>query len=319
VLLNRWQFLVRLLLVICLSFSFARLFWLLLPLPNVSSAVVASARLNISTNNHEGTHDSNTASSNTASSNIMNSGINVEQLKSLHVFGKAEAIKKQAVPAVNIPSSETQLGLLLLGVVSSNIEQLARAIIAVGNKQEIYAIGAALPAGDKVTLAKVMTDRIIISNNGQFEALFLYQHDAKTKTVAARSAPKISLEQEQKMLDWQADHTETETLPPRAKPVVYSTDQAVTEVGRSMSDVVTMSVYHEGGTMAGYKISPGRDADKFKALGLQTGDVVIAINGWPMSNPAQIVEMYQEMGNANSASLQIKRGTNVMTVDMALQ
>jgi general secretion pathway protein C len=302
--LGQWQFFIRFLLVICLSFSLSRLFWLVVPAPRTNSEVNISNFSKLAEVSH----------SSTASSRI-----DIEQLKSLSLFGKEDKVVKNT--PITIHSAETSLNLSLMGVIASNLEPLSRAIIAVSQKPDIYAVGAALPVGAGITLVGVMTDRVIINNNGQFEALFLYQNNANHKSNVVSSADSASLtrEQEEKMLEWQADHAEPEAPPARQKPVVYSTDQAITEVGRSMLDVVSMSVYQESGAMAGYKISPGRDEDKFKALGLKPGDVVVAINGWPMSDPEKIAEMYQELGSTNSATLQIKRGAHVMSVDVALQ
>ena len=301
--LSYWQFLVRLLLVICLCFCVAHLFWLLFPTPTIPFASV-----NISV-------ASNQAAMNASS--INSSGINIVQLKSLHLFGKTNAAKKEVVPLVQIPSSETQLNLILTGVVTSNYEKMERAIIGADNKQYIYAVGAALPVGDGVILVKVMRDRVIINNNGKYEALFLYQNDGKTKAVATHDSPAMSREESQRMLEWEADHAEPEVVASVKHPTVSLPDQAITALGRSMSNAVTMNTFNEGGKMVGFKLSPGRDTDKFKALGLQTGDVVIAVNGWPMSDSAQILEMYNNLGS--SATLQVKRGTNVMTVDVGLQ
>jgi len=91
------------------------------------------------------------------------------------------------------------------------------------------------------------------------------------------------------------------------------------QVTRNLNDVMSMSIYRENGEVVGYKIKPGRDAEKFKALGLETDDIVTAINGMPLTNPAKIMEVYKSMGNATSASLEIKRGGGVITVDVVLQ
>lgn len=296
--LSYWQFVVRLLLLICLCFSLARLFWLLLPEP-----VIPTAAFHISARKHVANESLNKSS--------------IDQLKSLNVFGKAGAAKEETVLVVDVPSTETQLNLILMGVVASNYEQKARAIIGIDNKQDVYAVGTALPVGEGIVLIKIMRDRVIISNNGQSEVLFLYQDDPETKAVAARDSPVMSREDSQRMLEWEADHAEPEVVAAINHPTVSLPDQAITALGRSMSNTVTMNSFNEGGKMAGFKLSPGRDVDKFKALGLQSGDVVIAVNGWPMSDSAQILEMYNNLGS--SATLQVKRGTNIMTVDVGLQ
>jgi general secretion pathway protein C len=96
-------------------------------------------------------------------------------------------------------------------------------------------------------------------------------------------------------------------------------DPALAEVSRNLADVVSMSIHRENGQVVGYKIRPGRDAEKFKSVGLQADDIVTAINGTPLSNPAKIMEIYKNMGNTTSASLEIKRGGGVITVDVVLQ
>jgi general secretion pathway protein C len=93
----------------------------------------------------------------------------------------------------------------------------------------------------------------------------------------------------------------------------------VAEVARTLSDVIAMSIQRENGHIVGYKIRPGRDAEKFKSFGLQPDDVVTAINGMPLTDPGKIMEVYKNMGTTSSASLEIKRGGSVITVDVVLQ
>lgn len=298
--LARWQFLVRLLLVLSLSFSLARLFWLLLPLPNIPPAAVAIA----SVTNHAGGDGKL---------------VDIAQLKALHVFGKAaEAPKPDAAPAViENQAVDTHLNLVLLGIVGSSDEKLARAIISSGDKQDVYSVGEALPVGNGVTLSKVLEDRVIINNNGQYESLWLYQNDPNAPSFSRQAVT-------------QSPPPSTQTMPlgrPGPMGPQMQTPESPEQAGdpgmaaatRSLSDVVAMSIYRENGQVVGYKIRPGRDAEKFRALGLQTDDIVTAVNGMPLTNPAKIMEVYKNMGNTTSASLEIKRGGSVITVDVVLQ
>jgi general secretion pathway protein C len=297
--LSQWQFFVRLLLLIWLSLNLARFFWLIMPSPFVATVNVSNLSHGVEINKTQ----TNT--------------VDLDQLKSLAIFGKAQSVAKNV--SVNVNAAQTNLNLSLMGVITSNLESMSRAIISVGQKPELYAVGARLPVGEAISVVKVMKDRVIISNNGQFESLFLYQNDPKNTFSSAINTTSLSREQEQKMAEWQAEHAEPEAPPPREKPVIFSNEQAVAEVETSLSEVVVMSAYQESGTMTGYKISPGRNQEKFRELGLKSGDVVVAINGWPMSDPQKIAEMYQDMGSSHSASVQIKRGNQVMLVDLAVQ
>lgn len=299
--LSTWQFLVRFLLVLSLSLSLARLFWLVFPAPVIPAATVAipTAATHIDTNN---------------------SSVNIALLKTLAVFGKAEAPKQDQPAVIETQATVTQLNLVLVGVIVSSDENSARAMIASGDKQDLYAVNAPLPVGNNVTLSKIMSDRVIINNNGQYESLWLYQSDPNAPAISQSSQSQAAAQQ---IIPAQAPYPSGR---PGPSPEMQSppergggSDPALTEVSRNLSDVLAMSIQRENGQVIGYKIRPGRDAEKFKSLGLQTDDIVTAINGMPLTNPAKIMEVYKNMGNTTSASLEIKRGGSVITVDVVLQ
>ncbi len=305
--LSRWQFLVRLLLITSLSFSVARLFWLLLPNPSIPPAAIAISVV------------SHVASNGPA--------VNIEQFKSLSVFGKADAPAAKTDVNPESQATESHLNLMLMGVIASSDDSLARAIITAGDKTDVYAIGNSLPVGNGVSLAKIMSDRVIVNNNGQFESLLLYQDNPGASPISQAYAPPPAAVSER---PWQANNSfpngPSMHSPSADRNPNYdsperggATNPVVGEVSRNLSDVVAMSIYREGGQVVGYKIRPGRDAEKFKTLGLQTDDIVTAVNGMPLTNPAKIMEVYKNMGNTTSASLEIKRGGSVMTVDVVLQ
>lgn len=293
--LSTWQFLVRVLLVLSLSLSLARLFWLVFPAPIIPAATVAILTSSAPT-------DSN------------NPSVNITQLKSLTVFGKVEVAKQEQPAVIESKAVDTHLNLILVGVMEGSDESSSRAIIASGDKQDVYAINAALPVGNNVTLSKVMNDRVIINNNGQYESLWLYQNDPNAPPISQASAMPQAMVPQQPMPSGRPGPS-----PEMQSPQDRASEPVTAEVSRNLADVVAMSIYRENGQVVGYKIRPGRDAEKFKSFGLQTDDIVTAINGMPLTNPAKIMEVYKNMGNTTSASLEIKRGGSVITVDVVLQ
>lgn len=294
--LSSWQFFVRLLLVLTLSLSLARLFWLLFPAPAVPAAIVAIPTVS-------GPVDTG------------NGSVNIAQLKSLSLFGKVEAPKQDQPAVIESNAVDTRLNLTLVGVMESSDENSARAIIASGDKQDVYAINASLPVGNNVTLSKVMADRVIINNNGQYESLWLYQNDPNAPAVSSPVSSPQPIASQALLSGRNGVAYGPEVQSPQEK----SGDPALAEVSRNLADVVAMTIHRENGQVVGYKIRPGRDAEKFKSVGLQADDIVTAINGMPLTNPAKIMEVYKNMGNTTSASLEIKRGGSVITVDVVLQ
>lgn len=303
--LARWQWLIMLLLVLWLSHSLARLFWLVIPAPSVPPASVALLAA----------ADSAVAPT---------SGVNIAQLKGLTPFGDAaEApvaaeVQPQASD-IESDASDTQLNLVLRGVIGSSTEKAARAIIVAGDKADVYAVGDTLPVGTNVTLAKVLDIRVIINNNGKFESLWMYKDDPNApKLTSSFAAPDTNTAANfQQRPPLYADKSPVYDSP--AQVPGSSAEPAMAEVTKTLADVVAMSIYREGGQVVGYKIRPGRNAEAFDSLGLQADDIVTAVNGVPLSSPGKIMEIYKSMGSATSANLEIRRGGSTVNLDVMLK
>lgn len=318
--LERWKWLATLILVIWLSHSLARLFWLLAPAPIIPPAVVSAVVSPAS----RAAEDPQT--------------VNVAVLKEMDIFGKVDeaAVAEQAAattaPVIESEAVDTQLNLVLRGVIGSNDEASARAIIANGAEAEVYAPGDELPVGRGVTLAKVLGLRVILNNNGRYESLWLYQDDPNAQS--AIGAPYVPDANASRSWPDQDDASANDQGGGQQQPLFVdkspgydpsrggspsgSADPAA-EVSRTLSDVVAMSIHREGGQVVGYKIRPGRNAEQFTAAGLQADDIVTAVNGVPLTSPGKVMEIYKNMSNATSASLEIKRGGSVLSVDVVLQ
>jgi general secretion pathway protein C len=308
--LQSWKFLVIFLLVLWISHSLARLIWLIIPAPEIPAAAVALT----------------TPSASGAEAQT----VDINQLKSLQIFGSAQQTSSEqptATPAVETEATvDTQLNLILMGVIASSDENAGRAIIAANGQQDVYAPGAELPVGKGVTLAKVLDLRIILNNNGRFESLWLYQEGA----AGGRSQTNYATPDQAASRSW-SEESEPATADGNQPPVFVDRNQQAqgdvgpvendlpADVSRSIADVVAMSIHREGGQVIGYRIRPGRNAEQFTALGLQANDIVTAVNGVPLNNPGKIMEIYKNMSSATSANLEIKRGGSVLSVDVVLQ
>lgn len=304
--LARWQWLIMLLLVLWLSHSLARLFWLVIPAPGIPPASVAFLAA------------SDSAVAPTA-------GVNIAQLKTLTPFGDAAEAPAAAevqpqASDIEADASDTQLNLVLRGVIGSSAEKAARAIIVAGDKADVYAVGDTLPVGTNVTLAKVLDIRVIINNNGKFESLWMYKDDPNApKLTSSFIAPENNntAPNFQQRPPLYADKGQIYDAP--AQVPGGSTEPAMAEVTKTLADVVAMSIYREGGQVVGYKIRPGRNAEAFNSLGLQADDIVTAVNGVPLSSPGKIMEIYKSMGSATSANLEIRRGGSTVNLDVMLK
>lgn len=318
-----WRFLVKLALVIWLAYTLAQVVWLLVPAPETPQARVAPNALEADRGDATGER------------------VDIAQLASLEIFGRvAEGGEPEEFAGsgdapggsgIEDEAVDTELKLVLRGIMGSNEEAAARAIIADGSDQAIYAPGDELPVRGSVTLEKVLPLRVILNNSGRYESLWLYSdNDLGSSLAASRPVPDTPSR------SWEGDDSEDMAESPEPQddmraeedteePVEeQELEEAADEVAdrmgsQSLSDVVSMSIHREDGQIVGYKIRPGRNQAMFDSLGLEAGDVVKAVNGVELSSPQRVMEIYRDMGDASSASLLIERGGQELSVDIELE
>ena len=61
------------------------------------------------------------------------------------------------------------------------------------------------------------------------------------------------------------------------------------------------------GQQRGYRVYPGRNRQQFAKLGLMPGDLVTAINGAALDDPARGMEILQSMNSATDVTVTIER------------
>ncbi len=290
--LSYWQTAVILLLTVVLSLTLARLFWLVFaPGPQAAPAsqtVLMRPAMQMSGGD---------------------AAVDIAALKALYLFGNidaqpAEQASQQAVEQpIVLAAEETKLDLVLRGVVDSSEPDAARAIIARNNQQDIYAPGDTLPVGNRVTLDRVLADRVILNNSGRYESLLLYEEGAAFESDTARQSPQTLRQR-----------------PRRAIQVPESVKQALESgnVPGSINDVIKLTVAREGNQVIGYRVRPGRYRQLFDQLGFKAGDVVTHVNGLAVDDPSKAMSVYREVRTADAARFDLLREDQVITLEVDL-
>ncbi|MCP8900339.1 type II secretion system protein GspC [Gilvimarinus xylanilyticus] len=318
---RRWRQLALLIIVVWLAHTLAQLFWALTPAPEIPAARISANALST------GGTQTNTRE------------VDVDSLKDLTVFGASsgeveplpEPEAEPLEPQIEDQAVDTKLSLVLQGVINSSDTKAARAIIADSKSQAIYGPGDELENMNNVKVAKVLNLRVILDNKGQYESLWLYKDDPNAPRIAKQystpvDTPSRSWEGDPQELsegsdaDAQDDQQDADQGPrerdePRAE---VAPEQAVEQARRNLSDVVAFNIHRENGKIKGYQVRPGRNAAAFEAVGLQSGDVVTAVNGTALDNPGRIMEIYRNMSQATSASLEVERDGEVVIIDVEL-
>src|SRR6185369_15023709 len=216
-------------------------------------------------------------------------GIDVQAIATAHLFGQVQI--EQAAPEDAPPS---QANLVLSAVFAANDPSKGLAVIGESPQSaKVYAVGAMVRPGTK--LHSVYLDRVILDRNGQFETLSL----PKPNTAGIIT-------------------TRTAAAPPRPGAGQFADNlRRIAETNpTAFAEVVRPQPVFANGVQRGYRVYPGRNRQQFAKLGLQPGDLVLAINGTPLDDPQRGMEIFGTMGSSDRVTVQVER--NGQTQDLTL-
>lgn len=244
------------------------------------------------------------------------SKVDVAAMKAWHLFGRNQQEITETV-AVTVPSDaeldakETRLNLKLLGVMLSTGED-SYAVIEHANSADLYKVGSPIPGGQNVKLSRVLGDRVIIDNRGSFESLLLYDDSQKSGNASITPvAPRPVAAARAQVVD-QRNNSELTQVASAYREQLMTNPM-------SLADVIRINIAKDAnGNVVGYSIRPGRDRKQFADFGLQSGDIVTAVNGISLEDPAKAMELYGQLRTAREASLSIKRGSEDINVIVGL-
>jgi general secretion pathway protein C len=283
-------------------FSTTQLIWALVPV----SAVAMPADLVVL----------NPAESTLSAAEVQS--VDLDRILSWHLLGKAgepaavaitDTIAVESLQGIEEGAGETRLDLNLRGIISSADDGLGHAIIEYKSKQKIYAVEDNLPVSGRVTLAKVMPDRVVIDNRGIYELLILYADNTLSPQLAASTAKAVP-KGESKYVDMRAD-ARTTRLAKAYRHRLYKNPE-------SLAELVRISPVRDGDVLRGYRVAPGSDDAQFSALGFKRGDLVTNVNGIALNDPGNTIRLYQLMRGAGEAVFDLERGEQLVTVTVSL-
>lgn len=294
--LSRLKWLISAVLLLWLANSVAAFVWFSMPEPD-TKPIKLRGQAQQSSNTQIKTNDS---------------AKELAQMQTWQWFGKAsegdvEQVEETPVvqPGIEDGAAETRLRLILRGVVASSDPKLAIAIIENNNKQQRYKIGDKIQVSGRVSLAKVLPDRVILDNGGRFESLFLFDKKKRNQVASTRKTrPKAN---EKKVLD----HRKDKALSEMAK----NYREKLLNNPTSLADVIRVSIAKDAeGKVIGYKVRPGSHRKEFQAFGFKPNDIVTSVNGVELTDPAKALELYRTMRSATEADLIIKRGNEEISM-----
>ena len=204
-------------------------------------------------------------------------GVDVQAIVNAKLFGTAQGGEPTQGPA-----PETQLPLVLSGVFAAEDPEKGWAMIGDSAQQtKVFSVGDSVRSGTR--LHSVYPDRVILDRNGTLETLALPKRNTGALNVA-RPTP-----------------------PPQTNRVVDNLRQLAETNPTVFAEVVRPQPVFANGVQRGYRVYPGRNRQQFAKLGLQPGDLVLAINGTPLDDPQRGMEIFNTIGSSDRVQVTVER------------
>ncbi len=210
-------------------------------------------------------------------------GLDVAAVVNAHLFG-APPVAAVSGSAENAPRTTMALALTAtLAAHDRTTGQLLpnRGLAILGpnaGAANVYVVGDNVPGGAR--LHAVYDDRVLLDRNGSLESLLLPRQ------------------------------VQGGGIAPITQPTSFPAErvrQLITENPAAVADVIRPQPVFAGGKQRGYRVYPGRNRQAFLRLGLRPGDLVTAINGTPLDDPARGEEIFGTLASSSEAHVTVMR------------
>ncbi len=208
-------------------------------------------------------------------------GVDVQSVVSAHLFGIATVDPSTQDPA-NAPLSSANL--LLAGTIATQDPKRGVAIISDGGPSKVYSVGDNV---NGATLHSVYLDHVILDRAGTLETLLL------PRLLAGRPAPKATRA---------GGDPRTVAAVDNIRRMVQQDPGILDQVMRTVA-----SYDNAAGKLRGFRAYPGKNRAIFSKLGLKPGDLVTAINGTQLDDPAHSQDVFNTIQSSDHVTVTIER------------
>jgi len=237
-----------------------------------------------------------------------------------HLFGQVKKVvappkvTSKATPIKTV--APVKLNLKLHGIVAyKSRSRDGFALISSNNgRQKVYVKGDEIENG--VTVEKILSEKVVLDNNGQKEELRLPVKESKNKPKATArvSNPR--------------NNSRFRNSPPNMPPPVRNRQssrnsppdlanfrQQVMANPRKLMDIATPSPAIVDGNFIGFRVQPGRERKLFRQLGFRPGDIITEVNGIVLDDAGKGAMVLGELAQATSVSVTVKRGSQEIFIE----
>ncbi len=229
---------------------------------------------------------------------------NLAALLAVPLFGEAATVTANA-PLAAEAVKRTSLRINLLGVVVGGEGGVA--ILKHDGKEYAYKVGDKLDVREDITLVTVASDYAIIARAGGNEKIELdrpARAGVRDNEIRVMSRPG-------------GVSTSVNLNDPSIRRLIGDPRQTLNTNPLRLTRYISAEPRVEGGKTVGFTVQPGRDKRLFGQLGLQPGDVVVAINSQRVGEAA-VSDLLNSVNNSQSVEVEILRNGLQQTIRLNL-
>jgi len=291
---------ISLLLVIALGISLAKLMWLVLtPTPQISTF------------------------SATETSNLITPQAQINYGKRIadqHIFGEVKiapvaTVVKKPVAVKQTVVAPTKLNLKLHGIVAYKSKEGFALISAANGPQKVYGKGETIQEG--VTVSDIFPEKVVLNNRGKTEELLLPVNKAtpdsrrRSNNSALGSVPLPGSQPQKKPSRSPLASTNS------AQPNLAKLREDIISNPTKLMDVIRPSPAIVDGRFIGFRIKPGKQRRMFNQLNFRSNDIITEVNGIVLDDQNKGAMVLNELSQAASISVKVKRGNQEILIDHA--
>lgn len=217
------------------------------------------------------------------------------------LFGVLEKSNEQEKPDEIETLEPTSLKLALLGTVEGD-EKTGWAIIVdtAKRKQDIYHVGDSV---QEAVIKKIVRNKVVLRVGDSDEVLIIEEGSRKTGAQEfSRTAITPTRLPVQRL---------SRTITLRRSDI----EESLQDVNQILSEARIRPHVNRDSVPDGLIVTGIRGNSIFRRMGLRNGDIVQGVDGKPISNPDDIISMYNDLKSASKIAIQILRRGREQTIN----
>lgn len=215
------------------------------------------------------------------------------------------------------PGGQINISLKLLGTLVSPNPEWSMATVLLNNDSKLIRVGLLL--NDIVEVAEIHPRYIVLKQGDKYSVVTVWD-EAQPKPSLPSPGPRSALG----AAGQPRGRDDPFAAGIRKKgPYDYQIDKNMLE--EQLQDLTKLGMQarivpnYESGKYAGFRLVGIRPNSLYKAIGLQSGDLLRRINGEEIDTPNKAIQLFEQLRNANQIAIDVVRRGKKVTMNYSIQ